>query len=455
MKSEDLRSIYPVTDDFHSSVVCSLYKLNEKAVNRYKNRRAVIKVALVCAIVAILGSATIVAAATDFFGLLSSPVGNYGLNLNIEDEETPSDAEKKHVNLKLGYIPEGYENCLRSWDRAWYTYEGNLSSSSDQWDFNIYINDVTDYVDGNTMGYVVESYETEYNGNQTIIATRKFKENKDEYTYSAIEYFKDWGYIVTCTCPNLDELLKIVEHLELEEDTEYTDPVPKKREDKERGEYIAWYNEEYFLEDIEIGESFDCEAKNGDNVYGLTLKIKSVEERFNSAGLDRDDFVQTVDGSRNWHDLYFDSDGNLITPYTRTELYFGDGVNSLDEELDVIDDRYFYLVTVEVTSNDADIDYLTEIFRPDVATMYEYEDGYIGWSTSGTYDGNVEIIYCSYFSSCYPGSETIRPLSIKKGETMTFTYGIVVDGDALDDTYLAFYTAVYHNSDVYCIKLDQ
>lgn len=445
MKPEDLRSVYNVTDDFHNSVLCSLYRLDDKAIKRYKKRSAVMKVALICAIAALIGTITTVAAATDFFGLLSSPVGNYGLNINIEAKETPSEAEKKHVKLKLGYIPEGYENTSINPNYAHYVSK----TESDNWTFTIDIeySDSYDVVEE----FVVESYETEYNGHQTIIATYKYMENKDEYSYSATEYFEDWGYVVVCRCPNLDEMLKIMQQLELEENTEYTEPVPQKREDKERGEYIAWYNEEYFLKDIGIGESFDCEAKNGDNIYGLTLNIKSVEERFNSDGLDREDFVNEP-GIFNAQDRYFDADGNLLTPYTRTERHGGDGINSLGEELKVVDDRHFYLVTVEVTSNDSDIDYLTEILRPDVATMKEYEDGYIGWSTSGTAHGNVETIYESYL---YESNVLKEPVSIKKGETKTLTYGIVVDGDILDYTYLAFYTAVYHNSNVYCVKLDQ
>lgn len=444
MKPEDLRSVYDVTDDFHNSVLCSLYRLDDKAIKDYKKRSAVIKAALICAIAALLGTITTVAAATDFFGLLSSPVGNYGLNINIEDKETPSEADKKHVKLKLGYIPEGYENTSINPKYAHYVSK----TESDNWTFTIDIKYADTY--DVTEKYVVESYETEYNGHQTIIATYKYMENKDEYGYSATEYFEDWGYVVVCKCPNLDEMLKIMEQLELEEDTEhYTKPAPKKREDKERGEYIAWYNEEYFLKDIGIGESFDCEAKNGDNVYGLTLKIKSVEERFNSDGLDREDFFNEP-GIFNVQDRYFDADGNLLTPYTRIEIHGGDGINSLGEELEVVDDRHFYLVTFEVTSNDADIDYLTEIFYPGVSKMKEYEDGSIGWAES-VY-GRAETIYDSYLDESYVLKE---PLSIKKGETKTLTYGIVVDGDALDVTYLAFYTAVYHNSNVYCVKLDQ
>ena len=110
MKTEDLQNAYTnPPEDFHNAVLSSLYKLDTKAPARYKKRR-VMRVAVVCAIVAALGSFTAVAAATNFFGLFSEPVGKFGLHVGVTEEATASASETlKAVKMKFGYMTEGFE----------------------------------------------------------------------------------------------------------------------------------------------------------------------------------------------------------------------------------------------------------------------------------------------------------------------------------------------------------
>lgn len=51
-----------------------------------------------------------------------------------------------------------------------------------------------------------------------------------------------------------------------------------------------------------------------------------------------------------WYSRYFNPDGSLKTPYTRTDIESGDGINSLGHNNSQEVSRLFYLVTVEVTN---------------------------------------------------------------------------------------------------------
>ena len=101
MRTEDLQNAYPnPPEDFHNAVLSSLYKLDAQSPVRYKKRR-VMRVAVVCAIVAALGSFTVVAAATNFFGLFSEPVGKFGLHVGVTEEATASASDSlKAVKMK-------------------------------------------------------------------------------------------------------------------------------------------------------------------------------------------------------------------------------------------------------------------------------------------------------------------------------------------------------------------
>ena len=109
MRTEDLQNAYPnPPEDFHNAVLSSLYKLDAQSPVRYKRR--VMRVAVVCAIVAALGSFTAVAAATNFFGLFSEPVGKFGLHVGVTEEATESASDSlKAVKMKFGYMTEGFE----------------------------------------------------------------------------------------------------------------------------------------------------------------------------------------------------------------------------------------------------------------------------------------------------------------------------------------------------------
>lgn len=444
MKINDLKNIYSKPPkEFHNSLLRSLNKLEDKTPVRYSKRRKTIKIALACAIIAALGTFTTVASATNLFGLLVQPVGKYGLNIKFEKQATDV-TEQKKVNLKLGYVPKDYDfpeglDSISSTNGIVNLahpnnmglslfYKGDVYSGKE---YTFYIAGV-DYYNASEDGLncVVESEETEYNGHQTIVATRKPYENKNEYQYVAVEYFENWGYVVKCVSQDRDELIKIMENLNLEENTNYVEPETENHEYK-----VIWQsfdNETFSF--YEIGESFDLGTTADGKSNALTAKVTSVEERFNSEGLDYLKFNH--DGPYNVHDRYFDDNGKLMTPYTREErIHSGDGVNSLDERKDITVDRHFYIVNYEITANE-DIENYHNVFFQNIL---KYENGEAKYSDKG---GAIESIYYSDFN------DDQKPL--KKGETKTLSYGIAVDDDALDITYLNFGTQDKH---AHCVKL--
>ncbi len=144
MKPEDLRNVYHSTDDLHNSVLSTLENLDEQAPMHYSKTKRTMKIALVCAMIAVLSTTTVVATATNLFGLLNRPVGKYGLNVTVEAETEPT-TEEKHVELTLGYIPEGYVNVTQNPNWGLYYYEGD--PTNDKWSFSADLYDAKDYDD--------------------------------------------------------------------------------------------------------------------------------------------------------------------------------------------------------------------------------------------------------------------------------------------------------------------
>ena len=191
MKTEDLQNAYPnPPEDFHNAVLSSLYKLDTKAPARYKKRR-VMRVAVVCAIVAALGSFTVVAAATNFFGLFSEPVGKFGLHVGVTEEATASASETlKAVKMKFGYMTEGFE-ALPNMSSDVSKFQNINAENGECFSFSVVPAKDFDY----TETYIIDSEETVVNGHKLIITTRQMTEG-GEVDYGATMYFEDWGYVV-------------------------------------------------------------------------------------------------------------------------------------------------------------------------------------------------------------------------------------------------------------------
>ena len=365
MKAEDIKRLYEVSPKLHESILHTLQQLDDASVERYQKRKTVHRLIIVFAIIASIIAFSTVAYATNLFGLLAEPFGKYGLDMHIVKESTPDTAENpKHVRLKLGYIPEGYEqikdeNGFVEPDK--YSYGGE--SITDRWGFTFLIYTGADSYN-RTETYIVESRETIVNGHKIIYMTQQFEDNGDKQ-YLAAEYFDNWDTVVVGYCGNQDELVKIMEHLDLEEDTEYVEQETLDLGDDLYADYAFSMEDE--TRQYNLGETFKWfgQIVNAPSpLYSIKegeceITVKSVEENDGIKGLDRNNLMVPDDAE--WHARYFNSDGSLKTPYTRTDIEYGDGIDSLGHSESQEVNRHFYLVTVEVKKGSFTGQFMTNV----------------------------------------------------------------------------------------------
>ena len=350
MKAENINKLYTLTPSLRQSVDKALQQLDDSVPKRYHKQSSIRRVAIVFAIIALLVAFSTVAYATHMFGLLTEKVGKYGLDMHIVRESTSDNAEKpKSVKLKLGYIPDGYEQIKDengNIEPNKYSYGGK--PISDRWGFSFIVyTDAAKY--SKTEEYIVDSSEETINGHNIIFMTQQFEYN-GEKQYLAAEYFKEWDTVVVGYCVNKTELAKIMRNLDLEEDTEYVEPETIDWSDEPYSGYSFSMTDE--KREYKLGETFiwtqqivdapDFTSKDGE--YEVT--VKSVDKHDGVKGLGKNNLLAPND--KEWYDRYFTGNGDLKTPYIRTERENGDGIDSLDNVEEVKMNRYFYLVTVEV-----------------------------------------------------------------------------------------------------------
>ena len=141
MKAEDIKRLYGVSPKLHESIEHTLQQLDNTSVERYKKRKTIRRFIIAFAVIASVVAFSTVAYATNLFGLLTEPVGKYGLDMHVVKESTPDTTEKpKNVRLKLGYIPDGYEQIK---DENGFTEPNKYSYGgkpiSDRWGFSFLI----------------------------------------------------------------------------------------------------------------------------------------------------------------------------------------------------------------------------------------------------------------------------------------------------------------------------
>ena len=365
MKAEDIKRLYGVSPKLHESIEHTLQQLDNTSVERYKKRKTIRRFIIAFAVIASVVAFSTVAYATNLFGLLTMPVGKYGLDMHVVKESTPDTTEKpKNVRLKLGYIPDGYEQIK---DENGFTEPNKYSYGgkpiSDRWGFSFLI-----YTDADsynvTETYIVESEEKTVNGHKIVFMTQQFKDNGNKQ-YLAAKYFDDWDAVVVGYCVNLGELAKIMECLDLEEDTEYVEPETIDLGDDPYADYAFSMEDEtrqYHLGETFIWSGQIVEApspaycfKDGE----CEITVKSVKENDGIKGLEKNNLLAPDDAE--WYARYFNSDGSLKTPYNRTDIEYGDGIDSLGHSESQEVNRHFYLVTIEVKNGSFTGQFMTNV----------------------------------------------------------------------------------------------
>lgn len=136
--------------------------------------------------------------------------------------------------------------------------------------------------------YIIHSEETTLNGHKLVLTTRQMFEN-GEVDYGATMYFEDWGYLVGAGAyggADKDELLIIMQHLSLEEDTAYvpettSGDMVRSDLDEKRLEYDLTSSTDFTMH--KLGESFKWGRE--ENSDDFTVKVTSIIDKTSTDGI--------------------------------------------------------------------------------------------------------------------------------------------------------------------------
>ena len=421
---EKLRNAYPeAPESFHNRVTETLDSLDIiKPVHTGKSKKK--KLIALCAAAAILGTFTVTAAATHFFGFVVTRSGNYGLNVKVEDSEVSAD-RMQNMNMIFGYMPDSYKNSSDS--KSWFDYE-----NGDEY-FNAWIQRSDNYE--YDFLNVIESSETESDGHKILYLTFKEAENSDKLFYASLKYFDEYDCLVHCNCSDKEELIKITEKVNVEPAPD--DQKPADLRDDDEAEPETWaikeYEEMYYgimmvneyfagnIKQVKTGETMEFSLADYDqDAVKLKAKVNFFEKRENADGLDKKDFTDI--GANYVYNLFFDTNGNLIKEKTEKN-YDGADENNLGTITEVTNVRNFYVADMEITA-EGDIEDLNKIFDAEIYGL----------------DGNNFINDAVYPSGaramCIYRTKLNEGFSLRKGETVNIKVGFIAEDDTADTSYL-------------------
>lgn len=436
MKMNELKNLYgKPSENFHNSVLNSLYMLDDKKRGKNKYRGRVIKIAAVCAAAIVIGSFTAAAANTHFFGLFSEKVGNYGLKLGVES--TPDEAAEapRYIRVKPNWLPKGVietphtEGIKYSLDGE--ALEKNITFFAEKSrGFNI------------TWDYIVSSRETAIAGKKAVIATCRFDENSSEESYMALVYYDGLGIVTGCWGSHgitEKEIIKVMENLSVEKGDKknhfggYDGNASEEAVNSYKFfdgsyEYVTEKNEKAF------GYSeYDYDAEGNKLADGAhwDITVNKAEKIENVSDLEYNYFEQNgFEG--NVYDDYFTADGSLKTPYDRREVTKGDGISSLNKTGYSKTERSFYVFDVTIKNNKPE-----SIQFPSEFDSFKLQPVLLNKNVSGFSDyegfGTAEMIYFDHTSYN-------NVVKIQCGESKTVKVGFVIDNEVADNAYLRFET---------------
>lgn len=433
MKPNDLKNIYSnSTQDFHNAMLCSLVRLNEKAQRRYKRHR-VLKLVIICIIIACLCT-TSVLAASNFYGVFTDKVSNYGMNVNIVTEEDKKLPE--YVKLTLNYLPEGLsESPCKYGEKFSLNGEGREMGC----DFSIIMLDTELNI---TNDFITNSRELFINGNRVIINTRQYDETELGAEKIFYEYFDKLGVVFAGLCDieiSDAEIEKIIEGADVSEGTEddhyeAVDLASELSENSNPSHILYGYVEQSENNFIlgTYGYSFyysDWDSSN--KTYSVNVKSFELHDNVSDLNQDYFSFIE-YDGDKPFS-TYFDENGDIIPEHTRTYTEYGDGINSIDKGVSIDTKRHFVLVNIDVTCLEPISEWenigfdltnlrLTNLQRKDSNSLMpkEAQNYYTG---TMVYNNGVD--------------EANNLLLINVGETREVVVGFFVDEDCLDDLYFS------------------
>lgn len=455
MKVNEFNNIYSdSTQDFHNAMLCSLVKLNESAQRRYKRHR-ILKVVVICIIIACLCT-TSVLAASNFYGVFTDKVSNYGMNVDVVPEENKELPE--YVKLTLNYLPEGVIETPHT-DGEKYSLHGE--ATFENCSFSIILLDDELNV---TNEYIIDSTEKIINGHRVVINTLKF-EDTSEFTQTIFyEYFDELGAVLSGWCDNTvsdEDVEMIIAGAEVTEGTEddHFERVDLASELSQNSQSINHQTPYiYGLIDQsasnytlgEYGKPFNYYYIDDDEKSYL-INVKSFELHDNVSDLNQDNF-NFIEYDDKPYSAYFDENGDIISDYVRIQTEYGDGINSIDKVTEVDAKRHFVLANLEITGLKTLDDYSGfSIIDLLLQNLNNKENGNL--TPKSPEYGVGTMVYNNGVD------RGMNLLCIDKGETRDVVVGFFVDEDQLDDLYFSVvsrtWTAYDDREDAVCFPLER
>lgn len=451
MNPNNIKNIYSEpTQDFHNAVLCSLVRLNDKAQRTYKRHR-ILKIIIICIIIVCLCTTSVIAV-SNFYGVFTNKVSNYGMNVNVVPEENKKLPE--YVKLTLNYLPDDVIVTPQTYGEK---YSLNGQAVFKNCSFSVVLLD--DEFDI-TNSYIVDSKEKIVNGNRVIINTRKFEDSSDITQTIFYKYFDNLGAVLAGWCDNNvtdQEVALIIAGAELSEGTE-DDHFERVELASELSDQITNHQEE---EEYLYGIVDSYESNYETGIYGksfvydddFSVNVKSFELHDNVSDLDKNNFnfiEYEYHEPYDTYETYFDENGDIIPEYTRIQRDYGDGINSIDKSKEVEGKRHFVLAELEITGLKPLDNYNIGFSLTDLLLMnLKYNDRNELTQKSKEYATGTMV----YNNGTDHGSMNL--LCIEQGETRNVVVGFFVDEDRIDDLYLSVVSRSDNKEDDVCFPLER
>ncbi|MEE1055792.1 MAG: hypothetical protein UH239_00900 [Acutalibacteraceae bacterium] len=436
MKEKELKEIYSnPPKSFHYALTDALNKIEEQENKKVCSR--ILKIALVCALVGIIG-VTCIMAGSAIYPMLANSVNKYGLDIEVEPM---NDSKVDYVKLRLNYLPENVEEMPNTGGRK-YSQKGDYNKSV--FSFILYkVDEKTKF----TNKYITSYEEFEVNGNKALITNASLINPNSNISKHFYIFFENKGMFLSCYVSDdvsNDEIKKVMGGIELEkgnvddyfeysllsDEEENINPV----KDVINNIFNNFSNKYKYEQIYDIGQTI---AYKDTDYFNGHITIDKIEVRDNIEGLDENNFY--IPAFNSIRDIT-DENGN-ITPYERYTYVCGDGETDLDkiEKVDYINRKLVYVTTT--VSNDTSEPQILNINEIMIEWLKEKEgkldSAYLCDESLPETTLSTEINYIDNNESDSMGMKSgYYQLKIDANSRETIHLGYFVDEDTLDELYI-------------------
>lgn len=413
------KSKYPqMPQSFHNKIEETFNIIEKNNIRPFKSQKNV-KVILVAAIIIVLLTLSVFAGGKVYSNWIAQK--NYQVTL-VPEQKTVT---KEFVDIKFNYLPQG---LMESDEYHYYfnnDFKGGLSLS-------LYRLDEYSEID---IKYSVGYEEKTFGQNKGAIISKP-----DDYNMNRelIIYFDNDGYMLRAYVGkdiSDEEIVKIAEGIELvETDEEHAFKCEHKPEVPSTLYFVTQKTDFSENEVRHIGDKIT-------GLYAWDVNHSEKSESSIDVTVEKVDFYDNINkfNKDNFNYDYIlekspltDENGNLL-PYERTNMKYGDGVNSINEveSVETVNNKFMCVtVTIENTSN-VNREFFVSQINP---ALFTETNGALSQKMKDFCSGKFynETVYVSSQDS----KSSFNCKKIKAGESIKVQIGYFVDEDKIDDIYL-------------------